>query len=63
MLFVADDDTEGDNVYMTTSDNAGYKLGFAVGEEKQLLDHPKKNFRPPPIEIEELANKEFEDFK
>ena len=63
MLFVADDDTEGDNVYMTTSENVGYKLGFAVGEEKHLLDHPKKKFRPPPIEIEELANKEFEDFK
>jgi hypothetical protein len=63
MLFVPEDDTEGDNVYMTTSDNTGYKLGFAMGQEKKLLDTPKKNFRAPGIEIEELINKEFEDFK
>lgn len=63
MLFIPMDDTEHDNVYMTTSDNIGYKLGFAMGEEKQLLDTPKKLFVSPRLDISELADKEFEDFK
>jgi hypothetical protein len=63
MLFIPTDDTEHDNVYMTTQDNIGYKLGFAMGEEKQLLDTPKKRYVEPSIEISELTNNEFEDFK
>ena len=63
MLFIPTDDTEHDNVYMTTSDNIGYKLGFAMGEEKQLLDTPKKLFEAQRLDISELADKEFEDFK
>jgi hypothetical protein len=63
MLFIPTDDTEHDNVYMTTQDNIGYKLGFALGEEKQLLDTPKKRYVQPGMEIFELTNKEFEDFK
>jgi len=51
MLFIPSDDTEHDNVYMTTSDNIEYKLGFAVGEEKQLLDTPKKRYAPPAFDI------------
>jgi hypothetical protein len=47
MLFIPTDDTEHDNVYMTTQDNIGYKLGFALGEEKQLLDTPKKRYVQP----------------
>ena len=63
MLFIPTDDTEHDNVYMTTQDNVGYKLGFAMGEEKQLLDTPKKPYREPEVELSELGNNEFEDFK
>lgn len=63
MLFIPADDTEHDNVYMTTYDNIGYKLGFALGEEKQLLETPKKHFLSPPLAFSELGNKEFEDFK
>ena len=62
MLFVPDDDTEHDNVYMTTSGNIGYKLGFSIGQEKKLLERPKKNFIPAPVEHAELANTEFDDF-
>ena len=63
MLFIPSDDTDHDNVFMTTVDNIGFKLGFAMGEEKQLLDGPKKKFSPPTIDILELADKEHEDFK
>ena len=63
MLFIPFDDTEHDNVYMTTYDNIEYKLGFAVGEEKQLLGAPKRRYATPSIEISELTNKEFEDFR
>ncbi len=63
MLFILTDDTEYDNVYMTTNDNIGYRLGFASGEEKQLLDSPKKQFVKPQIEIEGLANTEYKDYK
>jgi hypothetical protein len=45
MLFIPTDDTEHDNVYMTTQDNIGYKLGFALGGEKQLLTFPGGTIR------------------
>ena len=63
MLFVSDFDKEYDNVYMTTSDNIGYKLGFAKGEEKQLLDKPEKSFVKQPLSKNELAGKPYTDFK
>jgi hypothetical protein len=63
VLFIPVDDTEHDNVYMTTSDNIGYKLGFAVGEQKQLLTSPERRFVSPDIELADLTNKKFEDFK
>jgi hypothetical protein len=63
MLFIPSDDKEYDNVFMTTADNIGFKLGFALGEEKQLLDSPKKQFIMPTIDILALANKEHKDFK
>jgi hypothetical protein len=63
MLFIPSDDTEHDNVFMTTADYIGFKLGFAMGEENQLLDRPKKQFSSPTIDILELADKEYKDFK
>jgi hypothetical protein len=63
MLFVSDFDKEYDNVYMTTSDNIGYKLSFAKGEEKQLFDKPEKSFVKQPLSINELAGKPYTDFK
>ncbi|WP_316805537.1 hypothetical protein [Pedobacter nototheniae] len=62
MLFIPSDDTEHDNVFLTTSDNIGYKLGFAMGEEKQFLDQPKQHFISPGMEIKDLINKEYKDF-
>lgn len=62
MLFIPSDDTEHDNVFLTTSDNIGYKLGFAMGEEKQFLDKPKQHFIYPRIEIKDLTDKQYKDF-
>jgi len=63
MLFVSDFDTEYDNVFLTTSDNIGYKLAFAMGEEKQPLNSPEKSYVKPPINISELNTNESIDFK
>jgi hypothetical protein len=63
MLFVSDFDTEYDNVFLTTSDNIGYKLGFAMGDEKQPLNSSEKSYVKPPINISELDTNESIDFK
>lgn len=63
MLFLADDDNEYDNVFMTTEDNIGYKLGFAVGEEKQLLSMPREPYKAPSIQIKNLESLPFEDIE
>lgn len=63
MLYVSDHDTEYDNVFMTTSDNIGYKLGFAIGEEKQLLERPEKNYLRQPFSFTYIESKGFKDFK
>jgi len=58
MIYIPVEDKECDNVYLTTSDNIGYKMGFAIGEESQLLETPNKNFRVPDIRLEDLNDKE-----
>lgn len=63
MLYISDSDTEYDNVYLTTSDNIGYKLGFANGPEKQLLNIPEKAYMPPPVTVGVLATRSYTDFK
>lgn len=63
MLYVSNFDNEYDNVFLTTSDSIGYKLGFAMGEEKQLLDRPEKNYVKQPISNSELDGKPFAEFK
>jgi hypothetical protein len=63
MLYIPSDNKERDNVFMTTSDNIGFKLGFALGEEKQLLDKPKMQFGLPTINRLELVTMKYKDFK
>ncbi len=63
MLFLASDDKEYDNVFLTTQDNIGYKLGFAMGEEKKLLPTPKEKYIAPTITLQDLSKAKFEDFK
>lgn len=63
MLFIPDDDTEHDNVYVTSIDNIGYKFGFAVQEGSLLLSTPKKHFINPEITFTELYAKQFTDYR
>lgn len=63
MLFISDHDTECDNVFMTTANGIGYKMGFAIGHEKQLLDKPEKPYTKPPVAHSEIATKPYEDFR
>lgn len=63
LLYVSDFDNEYGNVFLTTSDNIGYKLGFARGEEKQLLGRPEKSYVSQPISNRELEGKPYTDFR
>jgi hypothetical protein len=63
MLFIPPDDKDYNNVYLTTSDNIGYKLGFAVGEERQLLDYPKMVFEEPSVDVKALSGCETQKFQ
>lgn len=63
MLYVLDKDIEYDNVFITTFDNVGYKLGFAMGEEKQLLNKPELDYVNPPMALSELEKLESIEFK
>jgi hypothetical protein len=62
MLFIPSDDEEYDNVYLTTADNIGYKMGFAMGHEKQKLNNPEQTYAEP-VKFEELNGKEEIQFK
>lgn len=61
MLFVAKDDKEYDNVFLTTQDNIGCKLGFAGGKETQLLSIPKERYIEPSIKYQDIQQLKFED--
>lgn len=63
ILFIPADDTEHDNVYLTTIDNIGYKLDFGMSTPKLLTDGPKKNYKTPPVEMADRETKEYTDFK
>lgn len=63
MLFIPEDDSEHDNVFLTTDNNIGYKIDFAMGEEKQLLQTPKKTYLSPKIDIKTLTEKVGQNFK
>jgi hypothetical protein len=63
LLYVSDFDDEYDNVFLTTSDHIGYKLGFAMGEETQLLESPEKKYIEQPITFTELEGMPYTDFR
>lgn len=62
MFFLPENDTWYDFVLMTTQDNIGYKLGFALGQQKQLLTVPEKSFMVPKLDIAQLSSMTGEDF-
>jgi hypothetical protein len=63
MIFIPDWDKEYDNVYLTTQDNIGYKMGFAVGEEHHKLDKPVIQFDKVTFDLNILKDRETIDFK
>jgi len=63
MLFLANDDTEYDNVFLTTNNNIGCKLSFSGGVPKLLLSVPKELYQGRSIAIENLKGHNYEDFK
>ena len=63
MIYIPKEDKEYDNVYLTTSDNIGYKMGFAMGEQSQLLNVPNTNYRKPEVTLNDLNNKEKVNFE
>ena len=62
MLYIPSDDKEYDNVFMTTEDNKGYKLGFAVGGVK-TLNTPKENFEENKYKVADIKNKTSEEIQ
>ena len=63
MLYIPEDDQDYDNVYLTTSDDLGYKMGFAMGEESRPLDKPCKMYQAPAMQLSELKDKESVRFE
>ncbi|MEM6845226.1 MAG: hypothetical protein AAF944_25400 [Bacteroidota bacterium] len=62
MLYIPKDDQDYDNVYLTTSDNLGYKMGFALGEASQRLDNLRRTFQNPTIDLNKLEGRETVKF-
>ena len=62
MFFLATDDTEHDNVFVTTADNVGYKLPFST-TKAQVLAMPSQLYQAPPIKPNTLSGQKHEDFK
>ena len=63
MIYIPDWDKDYDNVYLTTQDNLGFKMGFAMGEEHKNMDKPVVQFEKMPIDLDTLKGKEMIDFK
>lgn len=53
MLYMSNNDTEYDNVYITTDNNKCYKNGFALGKQMQELPTIDKNYQPLKVNWDE----------
>jgi len=62
MLYIPDDDKDYDNVYLTTSDNIEYKMGFALGRSVKKLNEIKQLYSEP-VKQDELKSQEAIQFK
>ena len=63
MIYIPDWDKDYDNVYLTTQDNFGYKMGFSMGEEHLKLDKPVIPYDKMTIDLNTLKNRETIDFE
>ena len=60
MLFINVDDQDYDHIMLITEDNIGYKLGFALGHNRHLLEFPSREFMSPPVLANRLSRSESE---
>jgi len=60
MLYIPAGDEDYDNVFPTTNDNIGYKMGFAMGEEKQRLPHPGRAYIEPESTAEPVGKEQIQ---
>jgi hypothetical protein len=63
MIYIPDWDDEHDNVYLTTQDNIGFKMGFALGHSHKKLDKPVMQFESKSIDLSSILIKETIDFE
>jgi hypothetical protein len=63
MIYIPDWDNEHDNVYLTTQDNIGFKIGFALGHAHKKLEKPVMQFERIPIDLSSILVKETIDFE
>ncbi|NCU05206.1 MAG: hypothetical protein GXC73_14600 [Chitinophagaceae bacterium] len=63
MIYVCDTDTEADNVYISTSDDACFKISFSFEKKQPPVHPPVKQFKHPSISTKELAPLHFTDYK
>lgn len=56
-FYIPQEDTEHDNVYMTTEDNINFKIGFSMNDQR-ILDAPGKFYSSPPVLLRQLNTKE-----
>lgn len=62
MIFIAPDDTEHDNVFMTTNENKTYKLAFSASKPK-AFDILNEIYKKPSITPNELITQKHQDFQ
>jgi hypothetical protein len=63
MLYIPHDDKDHDNVYLTTSGNIGYKMGFAWKEESKRIDRPRTMYLEPSVDIANFWSRETLTFE
>jgi hypothetical protein len=62
MIFLSANDTEYDNVFMTTIENIPYKLDFGARKAQQLSSPSERLFRSATINLDDIKGKTFQDF-
>ena len=63
MIYIPAEDEEHDNVYLTTEDNIGFKMGFGIGEAGRLLENPPMLYQENPVDPDSLEDCQIIDFK
>ncbi|WP_055436339.1 hypothetical protein [Lacinutrix algicola] len=63
MLYIPTSDDEYDNVYLTTIDNLGYKMGFAIGHQSKPLKTPLRRYEPSPYSQMSYYGNESKELK